>query len=288
MSKKPAAAAAAAAPTGPVETPEHFAERYTLAEELTKVLEPHVAALQAESAALAAERDRLNVAWAGIKTAAEEKRAEVRQRDAALAEQAAAHAVEIKLHKQRVRDLLTGSAAAVVDDRVAALRALKLAGDGAAEAERELKADRRDIAAALKEVETGHDELVRVLKLENDKAVTTLRYGFETQARELAALYEARMRTTRDEMNAAREASVAAVEARKVAHTSALLAAHERAFNDMKAYFNDITHSNLDLIKVRRVAAARRRAWRRLAPNSAPVASSPTPALAPLSRSRRS
>lgn len=257
MSKKPPAAAAAA-PTGPVETPEHLAERYTLAEELVKDLEPRVAALQAESAALAAERDRLNVTWAGVKALTEVKAADVRRADAALAEQAAAHAVEIKLHKQRVRELLLGGATAVVEDRVASLRALKLAGDEAIESERELKADRRDVAATLKEVETGHDELLRVLKLENDKSVTALRMRFEGQARELAALYDERMRSMREEMNAARAVSVSAVESRKAAHTAAMLAAHERAFNDMKAYFNDITHSNLDLIKVRQRATARR------------------------------
>jgi uncharacterized small protein (DUF1192 family) len=229
----------------------HYWQRYELATLLVSDLEPRIPALQAESASLASERDRLNATWASVKAATEAKRAEVRRADAALSEQAAQHAVEIKLHKQRVRELLTGSAASLVDDRVATLRALKLAGDEAIESERELKADRRDIAVALKEMETGHDELVRVLKLENDKSITTQRFRFEAQARELAALYNERMRVMREEMNAARETCVASVESRKAAHTAAMLAAHERAFNDMKAYFNDITHSNLDLIKVR-------------------------------------
>ena len=41
-----------------------------------------------------------------------------------------------------------------------------------------------------------------------------------------------------------------AVEAAKNRHISTLVSAHARAFGDIKLYFNEITHSNLDLIKV--------------------------------------
>jgi hypothetical protein len=33
-------------------------------------------------------------------------------------------------------------------------------------------------------------------------------------------------------------------------HIAALIAAHEKAFADIKQYYNEITHSNLDLIKI--------------------------------------
>lgn len=247
--RKPAAAAAAPAiPAGPVYTPEQQAERHVLVEEI-RALQAQVAAEAREALVLREEREKLNAAWAGAKAEVERKRAEARAKDADIAEQAAAHAVELKLHKQRVRELLAANASAAGDGRVAGLRALKLAAESHVESERELKADKRDLAVALKEVEAGHEELVRVLKMEQDRAVTTLRFQFEAQARELAALYDDKMTRCRDEMNTAREEEVKAVEARKAAHVAAMLSAHERAFADIKAYFNEITHSNLDLIK---------------------------------------
>jgi hypothetical protein len=242
---------AAIPPVGPVESPEVYAEKYVLADEIVRDLRPRAQALRDEATRLTAERNAMNVSWAGVKQLIEARRADVRKKDVLLSEQAAAQAVEIKLHKQRVRELLSSNAKATVGERVAALRALKTGGDKAAEGERELRADLRDAAVALKEIEVGHEELLRVFKLENDKAITTLRFSFEAQARELASLYVDRMRRTRDDLNLDRETSVAALEARKSAHTGAMLAAHERAFSDMKAYFNDITHSSLDLIKVR-------------------------------------
>ena len=40
------------------------------------------------------------------------------------------------------------------------------------------------------------------------------------------------------------------VEERKNAHIADLMARHRRAFEEIKNYYNDITHNNLDLIKV--------------------------------------
>lgn len=244
------AALALAAPVGPVESPEVYAEKYVLADEIVRDLRPRAQALRNEATRLTVERDAMNVSWAGVKQLIEARRADCRRKDAALIEQRAAQAVEVKLHKQRVRELLSSNAKVTVGERVAALRAFKTGGDKAASGERELRADLRDAVIALKEIEVGHEELLRVLKLENDKAITTLRFSFEAQARELAALYVDRMRRTRDDMNSEREVGVASLELRKAAHTGAMLAAHERAFADMKGYFNDITHSSLDLIKV--------------------------------------
>lgn len=250
MPPKPAAkGAAAVAPTGPIYTPEQQAERYLLIEEAT-ALAAAAAAERLEAAALRDERERLNAAWATTKAGIESSRAETRMREAALSEALEVQATELRLHKQRVRELLATNAAVLGSGRIAGVRALRAADAAHVGTARELKADARDLQAALREMEAGHEELVRILRLDADKAVTTLRFQFETQAQALGALYEDKMARCRDEMNAAREEEVQGVEARKAAHVAAMLAAHERAFTDIKTYFNEVTHSNLDLIKV--------------------------------------
>lgn len=57
------------------------------------------------------------------------------------------------------------------------------------------------------------------------------------------------MQRARDELNKQREDEIRAIERRKSKHIAALVAAHEKAFADIKLYYNEITHSNLDLIK---------------------------------------
>jgi ribulose 1,5-bisphosphate carboxylase large subunit-like protein len=53
----------------------------------------------------------------------------------------------------------------------------------------------------------------------------------------------------RDDLNKTREEEIRTIERRKTKHIAALVAAHEKAFGDIKMYYNEITHSNLDLIK---------------------------------------
>ena len=236
--------------------PEVQAECYVLAMELATKLRPQTGSLREESQRLLLEKDHLNAAWAALTQTIADKKRQAAQLDTQLGEQSAMHFAQLKMLKQQVRDLLTANAAAQVHARGQALSASRLALQGFAASERELKADRRDLAVVLKEMEAGHEELVRVLRAENDKAAAGLRFQYETQARELAAVYEDKMARCREEMNAEREAELAAIERRKAAHVEGMLTAHEQAFTDIKAYFNEITHSNLDLIKVRRLQAA--------------------------------
>lgn len=50
-------------------------------------------------------------------------------------------------------------------------------------------------------------------------------------------------------MEAQRKSDTQTIEERKNLHISQLMSAHERAFHEIKTYYNDITHNNLDLIK---------------------------------------
>jgi growth arrest-specific protein 8 len=76
-----------------------------------------------------------------------------------------------------------------------------------------------------------------------------LRIKFEHESRELQMQYEHRLERVRRGMFEARESDVKRIEARKAKHIAQLLAAHERAFADIKRYYQKITHNNLDTIK---------------------------------------
>ena len=247
---KPVPGVPAAAAT-PVVSPEMYAEMQLLALDIDTKLRPLGDALREETRRLQQEKEHLNAAWAALTQATSDKKAEAARLDSEQGEQASYFYAQLKVLKQQVRDLLTRNAAGQVNVRLQALSGSRLAMEGYAASERELKADRRDLSVVLKELETGHEELVRVLRAENDKGAATLRYQFEAQAKELATVYEDKMLRCRDEMNAAQEAEVASIEKRKATQITALLTSHEQAFTDMKTYFNEITHSNLDLIKVR-------------------------------------
>lgn len=66
----------------------------------------------------------------------------------------------------------------------------------------------------------------------------------------LQGIYEDILSTVREKMNDEREKEVAEIEKSKNEYIASLLESHEKVFADIKLYFNEITHSNLDLIKV--------------------------------------
>merc|ERR1712196_373862 len=57
------------------------------------------------------------------------------------------------------------------------------------------------------------------------------------------------MKLLRDEAELRRKLEVHEIEERKNDHIQLLMKKHEKAFGEIKNYYNDITHNNLDLIK---------------------------------------
>ena len=57
------------------------------------------------------------------------------------------------------------------------------------------------------------------------------------------------MKDVRVRITSQRKAEIKAIEKMKDAHIHELMKQHKEAFNEIKNYYNDITHNNLDLIK---------------------------------------
>jgi len=156
---------------------------------------------------------------------------------------------ESAVHKNRIKTLLLTQQAGVTSEHVVSATALKLSEEVHLVDERELKADKRELAVAVQEAKSAAEELVRTAKLDDDRAITELRLAFERETRELTALYDDKMTRLRDELARARKVDIRGIERRKTRHIQQLIASHEKAYSVIKLYFNEITHSNLDLIK---------------------------------------
>ena len=57
------------------------------------------------------------------------------------------------------------------------------------------------------------------------------------------------MKKTREHLDKRRKEEIKIIEEKKHAMIETLLVEHAKAFSDIKNYYNDITHNNLDLIK---------------------------------------
>ena len=90
---------------------------------------------------------------------------------------------------------------------------------------------------------------------EQDMLLTEQRNDFVRQAHEIEHKYEKKMRALRDELDLRRKTEIHEIEERKNGQINTLMKNHEKAFSDIKNYYNDITLNNLALINTLKVWA---------------------------------
>lgn len=195
------------------------------------------------------QREKLNYFWIVEKKKAEDKRAELRNKERELQDLEEKNQVEIKIYKQRLKHLLHEHQNEVTRKKTEAEMTLKMSQDDDREGERDIKEDNRALNVTSKEIQLTNEEYVRSLRREQDQKITTLRHEFERKANELQKQYEAKMKKTRETLDSRRREEIKAIEERKLKMIEKLMTEHQKAFADIKTYYNDITHNNLDLIK---------------------------------------
>ncbi|ORY36463.1 hypothetical protein BCR33DRAFT_855207 [Rhizoclosmatium globosum] len=194
------------------------------------------------------ERDKINSFWEISKNDLQEAKAELINKDRELEEQEEKHQVEIKVYKQKVKHLLYEYQNNVAHLQADSDRVLQLDQEQHAASEQQLKRDKRALKLELKELELSHEDLVKQLTAKHDIETTKMRSDFERRAKELHAKYEKKMKVVRDELELKRKNEIHEIEERKNSQINALMKNHDKAFTEIKNYYNDITLNNLALI----------------------------------------
>ncbi|XP_068267583.1 dynein regulatory complex subunit 4 isoform X1 [Nyctibius grandis] len=196
------------------------------------------------------ERDKIHTFWEITRRQLEEKRAELRNKDREMEQAEERHQVEIKVYKQKVKHLLHEHQENLTELKAEGTLSLKRAQKDHWAQETELRQDMRSLKVELKEKELVSEEAVKNMCLKQEEEITQLYNDFERQVKEIEAKYAEKMQVLRDELDLRRKTEIHEVEERKNSHISELVRNHEKAFSDMKSYYNDITFKNLALISL--------------------------------------
>jgi hypothetical protein len=195
------------------------------------------------------ERDRVSTFWEISKKELEDRKAELRNKDREMEELEERHQVEIKVYKQKVKHLLFEHQNNITQLKAEGETALAKQQQDFRQREAEAKKEKRSLRYDIKEHELANEDVIRELNKDHDKEITKMRQTFELDARELQQRYEKKMKDLREEMDQQRRQEVHEIEERKDLHINELMRKHEKAFTEIKTYYNDITHNNLELIK---------------------------------------
>ncbi|KAJ1640607.1 growth-arrest-specific micro-tubule binding-domain-containing protein [Pavlovales sp. CCMP2436] len=107
------------------------------------------------------------------------------------------------------------------------------------------KAELRNKDREAEELEERHHVEIKVYK----QKVKHLLYEHQNNVCELQLKFEKKMKLLRDELELRRKVEILEIQERKNAHINELMRKHEKTFGEIKNYYNDITHNNLDLIR---------------------------------------
>lgn len=111
------------------------------------------------------------------------------------------------------------------------------------------KKDKLALKQALQEQERNNVEEIKGFKELERKEMTKLREDFEDNFQTLIGNYDTRLNELEDNLELRRKMEIHEIEERKNRHINDLMDKFEKAFTEMRQYYNSITQDNLALIK---------------------------------------
>ncbi|KFW03672.1 Growth arrest-specific protein 8, partial [Eurypyga helias] len=196
------------------------------------------------------ERDKIHTFWEKTRQQLEENRTELRNKDREMEEAEQRHQVEIRVYKQKVKHLLYEHQENLTEAKVEGALSMKQAQNDYWAQEMELRRDMDSLKAELKEQELASEVMVKNMHLKQEEKIIRLRNDFEREMKEIEAKHTEKMEALQDKLDLRRKTDIHKVEERKNNEINELRKGHEKAFADMKTYYNHLTVENLSLIRM--------------------------------------
>ncbi|CAJ1993560.1 T-lymphocyte triggering factor [Leishmania donovani] len=197
-----------------------------------------------------AERDKVNGMWDITKKELENEQFSLQNAESELEELEREHQVEMKVYQQKVRHLLYDQKVAVKQLRDESDAALRQAEAAHTQRMHQLEVERQRRMTGMQSAREAQESRIVDQRDGHQYMLTvTKRRNHEKELARLQASYEAKLSTLREDLELRRRAEVQDAEERYNLHINHLIQQHEDKFNEMKAYYNHITHNNLEIIQ---------------------------------------
>ncbi|KAG5683425.1 hypothetical protein PVAND_012707 [Polypedilum vanderplanki] len=194
------------------------------------------------------ERDKLRTFWEITRKQYEDSQAVIRnkEREVEMAQEMAD--LETKNVMQQMKHLQYENQSKIGDMRAEMMTQLKLAQEDHAIQEKELFNDKRELKKICRERDEFNELQIQQIKMKHCEHLSIEREKFQNELKEMANLHERRLQEYMENSEIRHRMEMSEVEERKNNQIRQLIDAHEKAFGEMKNYYNDITLNNLALI----------------------------------------
>lgn len=196
------------------------------------------------------EKDMIHDFYSNTKNEIKDIESQIRNYETKMEQMEEQHKVMIKVYMQKVKHLEYEHDQDRTKVKLEAEKAMSDEREYNTNSEKDMKKDKQEKKiqygdndnANLSEVESVEEELKAKLK-ETDEVLNASK-------KELINSYERKLANLKKELELRLKVEIHEIEERKNQHYNDLMKNHEKAFRDMKDYYNDITRENLELIRV--------------------------------------
>ncbi|KAL0225149.1 hypothetical protein RCL1_003061 [Eukaryota sp. TZLM3-RCL] len=235
-------------------------------EEVVNQLKARVTELEAEVATSLSERnffqldrDKINSLWEITRKDLELSQAELRNKEAEMAELEERHQAKIMLFKQHSHHLAhehQNNITLLKKQQEDAIRKLQ---EDYLKKESEMRQQKAELKAQLRELKLSHENTTWSLIQDFDKNVSQIREQTELQIRQLQKKFEERLKQQREQLEERFKNELDELENTKNEHIQLLMSQHDEAFAGIKNYYTDITRNNVEMIKKYKAEVAKMR-----------------------------
>lgn len=198
------------------------------------------------------ERDKIRTFWEIARQQLGEVKTELRNRDRAGEESLEENEALLECEKQKIKHLKYEQQAAGAALRSENLVTLKATKEDYTCQQMELLCDKRNLKQEMREKIIASQDEMRRAKLIHAEKLSKTRQDFEERVRQIEDKAEKKLTETKLELSDKQRSEIEDTEYRKNKQLSELIASHEKAFLDLKNYYNDITLNNLGKIYIKR------------------------------------
>lgn len=159
------------------------------------------------------------------------------------------HRVELRVYQQKVKHLEYEHRNNIKGIIQEGTNLLEDEQNNHEDRERELLRMKEQLKFEQMELELVNSNKVGEVRNQHDKQLVKLRQQFDDGMTELTSRCDGRLKQLENDLELRRKVETHEVEERKNQHINDLIKNHKKAFTQMKSYYNEITSSNLKLIK---------------------------------------
>lgn len=159
------------------------------------------------------------------------------------------HRIQIKSYQQKVKHLEYEQEKTNRDIEVDGEQAKSKENEYFGKRTEDLKQNKGHLKKLYEENEDANIHTVNKEENNDQKTLNKTKQIFDNKLRDMQDKYESRLQKLKEELQLKLKVEIHELEERKNLHINELMNNHEKAFSELKKYYNSITQENLNLIK---------------------------------------